>query len=577
MKKLLLATAVVAAAGGAGYLYQNNLTQGESSSSLLTLVPADTLMITYQTEPFSHYEYMNAFGTSQQPPMAELFTEEDLTPGLQFAVNFLDAYMASASSPESLKAFLGTGDMVNPIIYTLGLVPVYKLQLETPTALWKTLDEQEQLAGIQHELVKLDTIEFRRYELTDSQDPQLGIGLAVGVVNNVLTVTFDIPELGVENPLKLAFGLESPKNNIVDSGRLEAVKTKYGASNNSFGIFDIREVIKGLTTLDGNRMARQLKMAESDPTLDALRSPACHTEFTQIAENWPQMVAFAKYSASDNKARINGSFVVESKNQIILEALQSMRGVLAESNGEQSMFSVALGLDVATLAPAIGKIWTDLTTPEYQCSILAQAQNDMRGQNPAPAISMGAGMANGLKGLSMEMFGLDVNMNGEYGPELGQLDAIFSISADDPNMLLQTAQMFMPELSQIQIQPDNQPVNIGGLLEPYAGKPMDVFARLNGSHLTLYSGDAAAAASEKVMAQPLTANGLLSFTMDSDRVLEVIETASKVSGEPVPEDVKMSLQGELIGGMSLDVTKDGIAFDFDYTGSTKPQVKVVQQ
>ena len=62
----------------------------------------------------------------------------------------------------------------------------------------------------------------------------------------------------------------------------------------------------------------------------------------------------------------------------------------------------------------------------------------MRGQNPAPAISMGAGMANGLKGLSMEMFGLDVNMNGQYGPELGQLDAIFSISADDPNMLLQT-------------------------------------------------------------------------------------------------------------------------------------------
>lgn len=120
-------------------------------------------------------------------------------------------------------------------------------------------------------------------------------------------------------------------------------------------------------------------------------------------------------------------------------------------------------------------------------------------------------------------------------------------------------------------------MNIGGLLEPYAGKPMDVFARLNGSHLTLYSGDASAAASEKVMAQPLTANGLLSFTMDSDRVLEVIETASQVSGEPVPEDVKTSLQGELIGGMSLDVTKDGIAFDFDYTSSTKPPVKVAQQ
>ena len=108
---------MVAAAGGAAYMYQNNLAQGESSSSLLAQVPADTLLITYQTEPFNHFEYMNAFGTSQQPPMGEFFAEEELTPGLEFAVNFLDAYMAAASSPESLKAFLGTGDMVNPIMY----------------------------------------------------------------------------------------------------------------------------------------------------------------------------------------------------------------------------------------------------------------------------------------------------------------------------------------------------------------------------------------------------------------------------------------------------------------------------
>ncbi|WDZ73919.1 hypothetical protein PWW31_26230 [Vibrio harveyi] len=132
----------------------------------------------------------------------------------------------------------------------------------------------------------MDTVEFRRYELTDSQDPQMGVGLAVGVVNNVLTVTLDIPELGAENPLKMAFGLESPKNNIADSGRLEALKAKYGANNNSFGLVDFREVIKGFTTTDGNRLARQLNTAGSDPMLDELRTPACHTEFTQIAENW---------------------------------------------------------------------------------------------------------------------------------------------------------------------------------------------------------------------------------------------------------------------------------------------------
>ena len=44
VKKLLLATAVVAAAGGAGYLYQNNTTPSDSVS-LLSQVPADSLII----------------------------------------------------------------------------------------------------------------------------------------------------------------------------------------------------------------------------------------------------------------------------------------------------------------------------------------------------------------------------------------------------------------------------------------------------------------------------------------------------------------------------------------------------
>ncbi|MCV5655819.1 hypothetical protein OFN54_31245, partial [Escherichia coli] len=87
---------------------------------------------------------------------------------------------------------------------------------------------------------------------TDSIDPQDGIGLVVAVVDNVLTLTVDVPQLGVQNPIKMALGLEAPSQNIADSGRLEALQAKYGENNNSFGYFDHREVIKGLTTKDGN-------------------------------------------------------------------------------------------------------------------------------------------------------------------------------------------------------------------------------------------------------------------------------------------------------------------------------------
>ncbi|MGU3807977.1 hypothetical protein ACVZHJ_08570 [Vibrio diabolicus] len=578
VKKLLLATAVVAAAGGAGYLYQNNTTPSDSVS-LLSQVPADSLMVTYQTEPFNHYKYMNAFGTANQGSIAELFADEPLSPQQQFAVNLFDGYLESAASPETLKAYLGTGENINPVLYTIGMVPVYKLKIEDPAALWKTLDHEEQMSGAKHELVKLGDVEFRRYEMTDSVDPQDGIGLVVAVVDNVLTLTVDIPQLGVQNPLKMALGLESPSQNIAESGRLAALQAKYGENNNSFGYFDHRELVKGLTTKDGNIFARQVSMLDAidpEPTIQEMRSPACHTELTQVAENWPQSVAFAEYKLKGEQAFIKGAFVVESKNKVILDALKSIRGVLAESNNDKSFFSMALGLDINTLAPSIGQIWSDLTQPQYQCSLLTQMQQEMGGQNPAAAVSMGSGMVNGLKGLSLQMFDIHVDTNAQHGEVFSQLDGMLSLSANDPMMLIQTAQMFVPELAQLQIQPDNQPVNVSDLLEMHTGLKMDVFARLNENHFTLYSGENAEDASKEVMAQPLSPNGLFSFDFDSERILEVLESASAVTGEPLPDDVMKSLQGELVGGMTMDVTDQGIGFEFDYRGATNP-VTVAQQ
>ncbi|MEF1299283.1 hypothetical protein QTO08_26380, partial [Vibrio parahaemolyticus] len=90
------------------------------------------------------------------------------------------------------------------------------------------------------------------------------------------------------------------------------------------------------------------------------------------------------------------------------------------------------------------------------------------------------------------------------------------------------------------------------------------------------SGEYAAEASKDVMAQELKPNGLLSFSMDSERILEVLEKASMATGQPLPEDVLVSFQNELTGGMKMDVTDKGIGFEFDYRSSTK-RVSVAQQ
>ena len=102
-------------------------------------------------------------------------------------------------------------------------------------------------------------------------------------------------------------------------------------------------------------------------------------------------------------------------------------------------------------------------------------------------IGMGAGMLNGLKGVSFQLYDIDVAASGMNGSEVKQIDAMISVSADNPEALLQTAKMFTPELSNIQIQADSKPVNIGPLFTTLGC--LDSYARLNGSHLALYSGN----------------------------------------------------------------------------------------
>ncbi|AUI87605.1 hypothetical protein BS333_14420 [Vibrio azureus] len=589
MKKLLLAISIGAAAAGVGYWYQNQDPKSAETDLLLSQVPADTLALSYLTQPIDHYDYANAFGYTRQQPMADLFVGQQLTPGQEFLINFIDAYMSASTSPESLKSFLGTGDLVNPVLYTVGMVPVYKLPLENPAAFWQTVDKQEALSNVKHEMVKLESVEYRRYTLiestSDATDPADAvdvnetkeINLAVGVVDNVLTVTLDIPSLGAENPLKTAFGLTKPKMSILDTERLTELQDQYGEQNNAFMFVDFRQIVEGLTSSDGNRMARQMMTLDIASKLEKARAPECHNELSQIAANWPQMVAYSQYEVEKGEASMKGGVTFESNNQAILGALQSIRGVVSNSHTNNSMFGVSLGIDAVALASAVGEIWSDLTMPSYQCSFLAKAQQGLNQQNPSLAVSMGSGMVQGLKGVGIEMFGIDVDTSGPNGLELGQLDAIISVAADNPSKLLNMLQGLAPNLPQVTIKPDNKPVNIGEMLQAYTGKPMDIYLRLNNEHLALYHGENAEKVSEEVMKQPLTANGLMKFSLDTTRMLEVMESAAKITGEPVPEDILMSLQSQLVADFSFDVNAKGLQFDFSYQGSIQPPVKVAQQ
>ncbi|ELK8308837.1 TPA: hypothetical protein I7693_02045 [Vibrio vulnificus] len=566
VNKIILASAVAAAAASGAYFYKVGLNT-QAGDDFLAYVPADTPLISLQTNAINHYEYLTSMGY-QNESFADAFDLKELTPEQAFLLTYFDGYLNSASNEQSLKNYLGTGDNVKPLLYTLGMVPVYKFEIENPTAFWATIDKKEKETGATHEVGKLGQADYRRYVLATEPSAEQNLGFVIALEGKVVTFTLDVPMFGAENTLKMALGAEKPQHSFADSGKLAALQTKYGQNYQFYAYLDNQEVIKGITLKGSNQLARQIDVLQQispEDQIDVLRQPTCHTELTAIANNWPRIVSVASYQSKDKQLVMDGSIVVESNNQVLINALKTVRGFIpSDEINRDSIFGISFGLDVAKLAPAISNIWNDLTQPSYSCELLAEVQREVRGENPAAAVSMGAGMVNGVKGIQFSLNDITMNLQGQYGPEFEKLDFLFSLSADDPSLLVQTAKMFVPQLAEVNIEPNGQAVDLSALVEAQTGMKTPLFARMNDKHLTLYAGEKAAAGSEVVLKQPLEAGGLWQAYMNTSRILEFATMASELSGEPIPEEVSEALTVEATLNFVFDANDKGLEMRYDY-------------
>ena len=545
MKKFLLVAA--AAAGVGGYFYQNS---AQAGTNLLTQIPADAVLFSYQTSSTNSKNYINSTVAIHSDEQLKDLFKTKLTPEQTFVVKFLDSYIEKAKTFGGLQDFLGVGNEFNSVFYSLGMIPVGKLQLADFAKFWQTIDQLEKDAGVSRVVKKLGDVEYRRYELGDSD---FSLGLVFAVVDDVFTFTLDVPALGTQNPLKMALGLEKPAQNIQADNRLAKLSAKYSQAR-SFLVFDHQEVVKGVTTLDGNLFAKQLaelKKREKKFDFKDLQTSACQNEYAAIAANWPRTVVYGK----NDSAKIAGGVVFESNNKVIINALQSMRGVLANS-AEPSILNFALGLDVGKVGAAVTTIWSDFLTPKYQCQSLANMQADLAKDNPAQ-YAMFTSMANGLQGVSLELFDFVRNSAGKKS-----LDGLVSISSANPSVLLQMGQMFVPELAKLQVKPNNQPVEVTNLLANYVPFSNKFFVRMNDRRITLYGGTQADAAGSKLMAQTAETKGIFSAEIDSEKALAVAQKIETATGEKVPTDVADLLQGSASGSITFDVNENGIVVEF---------------
>ncbi|WP_298772545.1 hypothetical protein [uncultured Shewanella sp.] len=561
MKKILIVGAIVAV-GALGYwLSQDKGNDAQfQQSSALTYIPRETPLFSAQLTPFPIKTYVNSLSDADKNATAELFEGLSVSddPRGKFFNALFNEYVASLTSGDTFIQTWGLAEAIHGYFYTWGAIPVLKIDIADEAAFWHQLDKAESQSGMTHDKKQLQQIHYRVYGLGD-EDTQLDMLVAVN--HNRLIITFNTA-LNDDDLLTSAFELTPVTDSLAGSDLLEKIIDKYQFSQSSISFINHEALVKGITTFDGNRLAKQLARyaeIEGEDGFAELKAEQCSQELQGVAANWPRTVmGLNSYSVTEESSMFDLSTIVESNNAEILTALGAMRGFIPHyvNHLNGAVAAVGLGLDTSEISTSLADIWDNLLTPEYQCEPLNQFQVQLSQSDPA-MLGMMTSMAKGVMGASVSL--LDYQLGeGDEGAELKQLDAIASISSDDPALLVNMAKMFLPTLAQVSIPSDGSAVNITQVLGLPTEWPLALKMAIKGKHLVIYNGDKGQAAAALLAKEAVVKNDLAMVSFDSSRMLAPLQAYAKMSGTHDMVDLSQIEPQNMDVKLALDVDERGI-------------------
>jgi hypothetical protein len=188
-------------------------------------------------------------------------------------------------------------------------------------------------------------------------------------------------------------------------------------------------------------------------------------------------------------------------------------------------------------------------------------QNDAKSQQPA-TLALMTGMAPGVQGLAFSLMSLELEKTEAGGtPMPKSIDALISLAVKNPTALVQTIGAFFPPLAQLQLSADGTPVQLP-LPIPLS---FPVMAAINGSHLTVYSGEKSQALAQGLRTETLEeSQGLMAADIDYGKYYGLIgDTLTNLDTPDAQQDEIKAIFDNMKNAkmrvrMNMDVTDRGI-------------------
>ncbi len=585
MKKLLIVIVIAIAIAAGIYFFKGGKVGGlslsggslPSENAVLEYVPADTVFFAGSVEPLDFaktlemsskmgFDYSAMMGAGFDDLKSELGNAPDAAKVL---VSIYGDYLKAVKN-KSVKE-LGLRSELNMAVYTVGVLPVIRLELDGTDAFSKAIAKIEADQGVTATVNTVNGVEYREYSLDDGTE-EVPMSLVIATHDNQAIVTVNT-ELDDAKDLQRTLS-EKPTTNILDGGVLNELASDNGYLGYSIFLLDNLAIVDGITKPSANAFGKSLQ-----EVLDAygagndmkdIQTPACNTELTGLTQNWPMLSA--GYTEFDDS---NASYkmVLKGNNADLLETLGKLRGHISDnvSNDDFAM-SFGIGLDMDQMVPVITTVWESLTKEDFSCPPLAEMQAGLRQSNPM-MLGMMSGMVAGIKGVGFSV--VDVNedalSNVERNPMAFMQDGQFmvTVTAEKPQNLLQSLGMYAPELAQIKLEDGGEPQVLP------AGMGAETKIALRGHDLVLMMGQTDQLIGKIESNGSLEKNGLMTFSMDFKKYMGLLEEMMDSAAENARGSEKEMLeeQKEVFSELKkadgivkgkFDITDEGIVTSSSY-------------
>lgn len=540
MRNFVIAGAAIVA-GTAGYMVlqerdstPETATAKKPAIALLESIPADTVVFSGQLEPFPLKNYLKntTFTQAKMPPELSYELEKDGNPQGLFLSSLIESYFTASQSGEAFQKTFGLKDEFLGAFYMVGALPVLKYQTSDPQAIWKLFDQAEQDSGFTHLAKQLDGHDYRAYKL--ELENEQSFELVISQQGDWVTITINGNLISTDD-LKLALGLEKPDSSLQASGKVQSIQSQHKFLPNSIAYIDHQELVTAFTSNEGNNLARMIsnfvgaKGKTND--LEQLRSAECQKEMADIATSWPRtVVGMRDMQIDENRSYVQASMIVESSNSALMRALATMQGYLPSYLDQAPVFGFGLGLDANKINPALSTIWSSVLNTEYSCAPLMQMQASLKQSNPA-ALAMFTGMVQGVKGVGVAMNDFSVAMDGP-SPDIKGVDALLSLSADNPEVLFNMAKTFAPNLASVQLPADGSPVDLSAYIPNPEADQVQPMLALKGQHLVVYTGEKSKAMADALASEKPQNNGVMSLSADYSRLFTPLVPLMEMNATP---------------------------------------------